>query len=103
MIGDAPTYSGRPNCWHRFDSESARTNGIRSQQHDCPVPVEEHAPFAVPLHRIGERLALGVASRGHQVLRAEGVIHCQDLLGEDRTLLDTTATISTGSSPVRSR
>ena len=60
-------------------------------EYDGAGVVEQDAVLAVPLHRAGERLGLGVPAHGHQRVRVQGVVHPEDLLLDDGTFIEVRA------------
>src|SRR6478735_994117 len=67
-------------CWSR----DART----SAEDDGAGPVAEHPSLTVPAHGAGQRQRLGVATHGGQRVGVEGVVHPDDLLLDDRPLVE---------------
>ena len=59
-----------------------------SAENDRAIAVDQHAALGVPLHGAGEDLGLDITADGDQFVRVTGMVHADDVLFDDRPLVE---------------
>src|SRR5690606_30157923 len=100
---DVPPPDGNRPTFRTFRSRRALTARYRSLnpqlsplnffphpsiEHDRLVPVNQHAAFQVPAHRLGEHQLFEVAAFAHEVVHAVTMRHARDILVNDRAFIE---------------